>query len=198
MNSWQIWFVIGISFGGLLIQISGTQQSVLEISEETKLKLSEIGITDFSEHAEVQRVLKAASTFQKAEVLVKRGDWEQAKEAARQAAEGDPDQAEYEGLYCWLLARDINSSDSSDYLPIIDRLVKAVKRQPNNVGVRLYRARVLKIAGMVNESMRDFKAVVEAQPHQVEAQRELRLHRMRIGSGESEAVGLLGRLFKKP
>ncbi len=154
------------------------------------------GVAD-EEHAEVQRVLKAASTFQKAEVLVKRGEWVQALDAAKKAAEGDPEQAEYEGLYCWLLARQINGGSKEEYLPIVERLVKAVKQQPNNVAVRLYRARVLKLAGLVNEAMRDFRSVVEAQPNHVEAQRELRLHRMRTGSQEAEDVGLFGRLFKK-
>ncbi len=149
------------------------------------------------EHEEIQRVLKAASTFQKAEILVKRGEWDQAKEAAKKASEGDPEQAEYEALYVWLLAREIKNGKKDDYVQLVNRLVKAVKQQPNNTAVRLYRARVLKLAGMENEAMRDFRSVVEAQPHHVEAQRELRLHRMRTGPGESEEPGLFGRFFKK-
>lgn len=156
------------------------------------------GASADDEHAEVQRILRAAATFQKAQVLVKRREWQQATETAKNAHEGDPEQAEYEALYVWLLSRQIQGGDKSSFRSFIDRLSRAIKKQPNNVNVRLYRARVLKEAGMLNDAMRDFRAVVEHDANHVEAQRELRLHRMRTGPGtHEETTGLLGRLFKK-
>lgn len=160
-------------------------------------RVIEGGTASQDEHAEVQRVLRAAAAFQKAEILVKRREWQQAIETARKAHEGDPDQAEYEALYVWLLARQIQGGDKASFREFVDRLSRAVKKQSNNVKVRLYRARVLKDAGMVNDAMRDFRAIVEQDPNHVEAQRELRLHRMRNGPTGDETTGLLGRLFKK-
>jgi cytochrome c-type biogenesis protein CcmH/NrfG len=77
--------------------------------------------------------------------------------------------------------------------------MRAVKAQPNNMRVRLYRARVFRAMGKVNEAMRDYRSVTDTEPNNVEAQRELRLHRMRTGPNPDEETsgGLFGKLFKK-
>jgi curved DNA-binding protein CbpA len=151
------------------------------------------------EHAEVQKVLRAAATFQKAEVLVKRSEWTGALEAAKSAHEEDPEQAEYDALYAWLLARQLDANDTHGFAGPLQRLMRAVKAQPNNMRVRLYRARVFRAMGKVNEAMRDYRSVTDTEPNNVEAQRELRLHRMRTGPNPDEETsgGLFGKLFKK-
>lgn len=148
------------------------------------------------EQRKVQEVLRAASAFQKAEVLAKREDWEQALKFAEQAYHGDSQQAEYAALYAWVAARMPDRSQSGSYDDLIAILHRAVKQQRNNIRVRLYRASVLKLAGQYVEAMRDYKFVVENDPTNVEAQREVRLHRMRRDS--SPPPGVLKRLFKKP
>ncbi len=150
------------------------------------------------DHAEVQKILRAASTFQKAEILVKRGEWAQALESVKKAHEDDPEQAEYEALYAWLLSRQVDAGDAHGFTGPLQRLMRAVKAQPNNVKVRLYRARVFRAMGKVNEAMRDYRTITEQDPNNVEAQRELRLHRMRTGpTTEEDGGGLFGKLFKK-
>ena len=46
----------------------------------------------------VQRVLRAATSFQKAEVLARRSNYEEAEKFAALAVESDPEQAEYLGV----------------------------------------------------------------------------------------------------
>ena len=158
-------------------------------------KLRAGGGNSDEEQRKVQEVLRAAAVFQKAEVLARRGDWHAAEPLARQAHEGDPEQAEYAALYAWVVARSGQRSGDEQYEDLLAILHRAVKRQRNNVNVRLYRASVLKLAGRITEAMRDYRAVAELDPSVVEAQRELRLHQMRKESNPPQ--GMLRRLFKK-
>ncbi len=163
-------------------------------AEYDKLRAS--GSNSDEEQRKVQAVLRAAAAFQKAEVLARRGDWRGAEPLARQAHEGDPEQAEYAALHAWIIARSGQRTSHEQFDDLLTTLSKAVKQQRNNVNVRLYRAAVLKLAGRLNEAMRDYRAVAELDPANVEAQRELRLHRMRKESNPP-AQGVLRRLFKK-
>jgi curved DNA-binding protein CbpA len=159
-------------------------------------KLRSGGGNSDEEQRKVQEVLRAASAFQKAEVLAKREDWDQALKFAEQAYQGDPQQAEYAALYAWVAARIPDRAATGGYDDLIAVLHRAVKQQRNNIRVRLYRASVLKMAGQYVEAMRDYKFVAETDPTNVEAQREVRLHKMRRDS--SPPPGVLKRLFKKP
>lgn len=158
-------------------------------------KLRAGGGNSDDEQRKVQEVLRAASAFQKAEVLAKREDWAQALKFAEQARQGDPEQAEYAALYAWVAAHAPERVQSSNYDELLEILHRAVKQQRNNVRVRLYRAAVFKLAGQGVEAMRDYRTVSELDPTNVEAQREIRLHRMRKDS--SPPPGVLKRLFNK-
>lgn len=158
-------------------------------------KLRAGGGNSDDEQRKVQEVLRAAAAFQKAEVLARREDWAQALKFAQQAHAGDPEQAEYTALYAWIAAHAPERSESNNYDDLIELLHRAVKQQRNNVRVRLYRAAVLKLAGQSVEAMRDYRTVNELDPTNVEAQRQIRLHRMRKDS--SPPHGVLKRLFNK-
>lgn len=158
-------------------------------------KLRAGGGNSDDEQRKVQEVLRAASAFQKAEVLAKREDWAQALKFAEQAYQGDSEQAEYAALYAWVAAHALERGQGNSYDELLDILHRAVKQQRNNVRVRLYRAAVFKLAGQGVEAMRDYRSVSELDPTNVEAQREIRLHRMRKDS--SPPPGVLKRLFKK-
>lgn len=157
--------------------------------------------TDTDEdQAKVQQVLRAATAFQKAEVAARRADWLQALKLAEQAHQDDPEQAEYLALFAFARVKG-GAKDPADLEKSLAMLNAAVEQQPKNLRVKLYRAHVLKQAGKQAEAMRDFRAVVEAEPNNVEAQRELRLFKMRRDGAEEkekpEQGGLLGRLFRK-
>jgi tetratricopeptide (TPR) repeat protein len=148
----------------------------------------------------VQRALSAAAAFQKAQVLVKRMEWDEALELANLALKDDPEQAEYIAFVAWLEARKLRGGAPEAYQLLLDRLSRASRLQPNNLKVRMYRADVLKAAGRLQDALREYRHVADADPNNVDAQRELRLHKMRAGTATNTSAEhrLFGKLFKKP
>ncbi|HEX3596806.1 MAG TPA: J domain-containing protein, partial [Polyangiaceae bacterium] len=130
----------------------------------------------------VQRVLRAATAFQKAEVLARRGNLAEAERHAEIAVDNDPDQAEYAALYADLLSQKPERSQSRNYEDVLKMVNDARRIQPDNLKVRLYRARVLKRSGDGDAAHREFRGIVEQDAHNVEAAREVRLHEMRRGN----------------
>jgi curved DNA-binding protein CbpA len=129
----------------------------------------------------VQRVLRAATAFQKAEVLARRGNLAEAEKYAQIAVENDGDQAEYVALYADLLSQKPERAQSGNYEDVLKMVNDARRTQPDNLKVRLYRARVLKRSGDLEAAHREFRSIVEHDAHNVEAAREVRLHEMRRG-----------------
>lgn len=131
------------------------------------------------EQEQVQAVLRATMAFQRAEVLLKKNALEAAEKEARAAVEGDPDQADYEALLAWLEAL---RSDRSDVTEQISRLSRAIKKEPNNVRARWYRAQLYKRMGRDTLARSDLRHIVEINPNHLDATRELRLYEMRRSS----------------
>ncbi len=153
------------------------------------------------EQDQINAIVKAAAAFQKAEILLRRGKLAEAEAEARVAYEGDREQAEYGALYAWIRAQLLDSEDRAGFRELLQIANKAVEREKEHVRIRFYRGMVLKRAGEVDKAIRDFKFVAEADPRNVDAQREIRLYRMRRTGSSSKPPapkeGLLGKLFKK-
>jgi curved DNA-binding protein CbpA len=155
-----------------------------------------------SEQAQVERVLRAAESFQKAEILMRKRDLEGAERLAALAVAGDKDQPEYAALYAWIRARKAGASER-DIATSLDVLKGAVAKQMNNVKMRYYYAGVLKLAGHDSAALREFKFVADNDPSNLDAARELRLAEMRRPHGGQEKDGasgdggLFGRFFKR-
>jgi DnaJ domain len=168
---------------------------------------------------QVQRVLKATTAFQKAEVLLKRGNLALAEKEAQTAFEHDPSQADHVALHVWIQAQ----KPSADLTSLAVQLEKAAKTEPNNLRVRWYRGQLLKRMGRLREALHDFRFIVERDPRHTDAHREVRLYAMRRGNrppsdppnrSPSQPAGpdsqggrksnppvkpsLLNKLFKKP
>jgi len=127
------------------------------------------------EQEQIQRVLRGATAFQKAEVLMKRNNIAGATEEARKALELDPSQADYIALLAWLDAAQLNPNLDD----ILARVEKAIRLEPNNTRIRWYRGMVLKRMGKNGKAIGDFRFIVENDPRHVDAQREIRLYEMR-------------------
>ena len=154
------------------------------------------------EQDQINAIVKAAAAFQKAEILLRRGKLAEAEVEARVAYEGDREQSEYAALYAWIRAQLVDPEDRSAFAELVQIANKAVEREKEHVRIRFYRGMILKRAGRADKAIRDFKFVAEADPRNVDAQRELRLHRMRRAGASSSKPpapkeGLLGKLFKK-
>jgi curved DNA-binding protein CbpA len=127
------------------------------------------------EQEQVQRVIRAATAFQKAEVLMKRNNMAAALEEAKKALELDPSQADYIALLAWLEASQLNPNLDD----IFGRIEKATRMEPNNTRIRWYRGLILKRMGKNGKAVGDFRFIVENDPRHVDAQREIRLYEMR-------------------
>jgi tetratricopeptide (TPR) repeat protein len=166
----------------------------------------------------VQRVLRANNAFQKAEVLLKRGNLALAEKEAQLAYDNDPSQADHVAIWVWIQAQ----KPSADLVDLAVKLEKAVRSEPNNLRVRWYRGLLLKRLGRNREAVLDFRFIVERDPRHTDAHREVRLYAMRRGnrppsdppaspsqpagpdsqggrrSSPPAKPGLLNKLFKKP
>jgi curved DNA-binding protein CbpA len=127
------------------------------------------------EQEQVQRVIRAATAFQKAEVLMRRNNSTAALEEARRAVELDPSQADYIALLAWIESTLLNANLEE----ILARIEKAQRLEPNNVRIRWYRGSILKRLGKTGKAIGDFRFIVENDPRHVDAQREIRLYEMR-------------------
>lgn len=146
-------------------------------------RLMKEGGASAEEQEQVQKVLRAASCFQKAEVLFKKRDMVAAEEQARKAVEDDPSQSEYQALYAWIQAQRADRMESGKYDDLIVILDQSVAAMPENIRILWYRGQLLKRAARMNKALKDFKKILELRPSHVDAQREIRLWEMRRKSG---------------
>jgi tetratricopeptide (TPR) repeat protein len=134
-----------------------------------------------AEQEEVQRVLRAVTAFQKAEVLVKRGNLAEAEKQAELAVQSDPEQAEYVALYADILSQSPERQKTNNFSDVLKMVNEARKRQQDNMKIRLYRARVLSRSGDLDGAYREYRNIAERDANNVEAAREVRLYEMRRG-----------------
>jgi curved DNA-binding protein CbpA len=168
------------------------------------------------EQEQVQKILRAATNFQKAQVLLRRNNMAAAEEAARAALADAPDQADHIAMVAWIEA----SKPNADQEAQLKELNRAVSLEQANLRVRWFRGQVLKRLGKERQAVEDFRFIVENDARHVDAQREIRLFEMKRTQGQQgksdppgggarasehprkgettpEKGGLLGRLFKR-
>jgi curved DNA-binding protein CbpA len=170
------------------------------------LKTVEQGGGSAAEAEQVARVVDAAFEFQKGEVMLKKGDLNAAEAYIRRAAEADPEQVEYRCTLAWISA--LKRGDppvmqegkvSTFYRDIIATLDDILKTDAMYERALFYRATLLKRSGDEDRAIRDFRMVVQVNPKNVDAVRELRLYQMRREKKAKDQAGPLGigKLFKK-
>lgn len=145
---------------------------------------------DAAEQAEIERVLRASSSFQKAEILLRRNDVDGAETLAREAVDLDP-QPDHLALLGWVHAL-------RNRLPeALDHLNRSIDASPQAEAALFYRGTVLKRMGHQSKALSDFRRVAELNPKNLDAVREVRLHERRGQEAEEAKPGLLGKLFSK-
>jgi len=171
---------------------------------EYEKSLASGGGAEDAEIEAVQRVVDAAIEFQKAEVMMKKNDLNGAENYAKRAAQADPDQAEYVALLTWIQAlrrgdppivpEGKTSSFYDDLIMVYDGILA---KEPMYERALYYRAVLLKRAGREERAMRDFRLVVQLNPKNIDAVREVRINQMRKDKKRKDEAGILGKLFKK-
>ncbi len=127
------------------------------------------------EMADAERALEAMTNFRLAETALQRGDMQLAEKLAKSAAEGDPEQAEYVSLYAWVRAMGASPNQVNDAIETISRVLVS---EPTCERALLYRGKLYKRANKSKDALKDFEALMKANPKHREAASEVRLLRM--------------------
>jgi curved DNA-binding protein CbpA len=144
------------------------------------------------EQEKVAAVLRAASSFQRAEVALKRNRFGEAEREVRAALDDDPEHEEYQGTLAWIEANKPGVTSFEEHIKILTR---AINKDQNNPRLRWYRGQLHKKAGNEQRAVHDFKQILEVNPHHVEAAREIRLFDMRRISNRPTSG--LGKWFRR-
>ncbi|MCC6645859.1 MAG: DnaJ domain-containing protein [Polyangiaceae bacterium] len=155
------------------------------------------------EQAKVAAVIEAQMDFQRAEVCLKRGDLAGARKYGERARAKDPDQIDYKVLDVWVAA--ISGQPKPDDLArCIEQLDLLLASEPNHQRALQYRGALLKRVGNDARAVRDFRKLLELDPRNLDAEREIRVYEMRHGGEKPDKpasnipfAGLLDRLKKK-
>ena len=169
--------------------------------------------------ATVAKVVEAATSFQKAEVCLRRNDPVQAEVFCRKAVEDDPTQPDYLAMLAWLVALKRENQTPEKTVESIQQLERAISMSDRCEKAYFWRGMLFKRLGKNDHAVRDFKRAAELNPRNIDAAREVRLYLMRGGRRSSKpppapamqrrstpsppkpddaSKGILGRLFKKP
>ncbi|HSQ67355.1 MAG TPA: DnaJ domain-containing protein [Polyangiaceae bacterium] len=190
-------------------RLSEAHQTLTDPETRTRYaRLMKEGGDTPEQQQEIANVVSAAVEFQKAEICLKKNDLAQAETLARHAVQMDPVQAEYRALLAWLEALKPEAQSPEGTQMQIEALDEAIKTNPRCERAYLYRAMLYKRQHRDGLAFKDFQKVVELNPKNIEAQREIRLHDMRGGGArrpspdaapppDAAKQGLFQKLFKK-
>lgn len=149
----------------------------------------------------VERVIDSALLFQKGEVMFRKGSYKQSEEMVKRAVDADPDQPEYRALLAWIQAHCLGQPpEGADdrrhfYRDQIKMLDVVIKQEADYERALFYRGQLLKRSGFEEAALKDFRKVVQLNPRNIDAAREVRLSQMR--SKKEEKTGIFGRFFNK-
>jgi hypothetical protein len=189
-------------------RLSEAHQTLTDAQKRSRyVTLLHEGAKGDEDQEEIMRVVDAATSFQKAEVFLKRNDLVQAEEYCKKAIAGDDKQADYHALLAWLLSMKPERQGESATEMLVEDLTKAIGLNKMCERAHFYRGMLLKRLKKDDIAVRDFRRAFELNPRNIDAQREVRLFEMRKGVGTSvnpgakkggeEKGGLFGKLFKK-
>lgn len=169
--------------------------------------LSEGGASP-DEQEKIAAVLEAAAYFQKAEVMMKRGDMARTEEFCAEAVRLDP-QPDYVSLLAWVESQKPANQSPEASRRLLDALSGAIAQSDRCERAYFYRGAIRKRLGDHSAAIQDFRRAFELNPRNLDAQREVRLHEMRLQKeAEAAAAGkgtpgpqhkpsFMGRIFKK-
>ncbi len=133
---------------------------------------------------ELKRKLDAALEFMKVDVLIKRQRFDQALELVDQILQVDDGEASYHATRALILMNRHLGKDAPfiDMLRSIDR---ALELDPVYEDALFYRGQVLRRMGRKEEAFKEFNRVLEINPENIAAQREVRVDRIRRSSSQA-------------
>jgi len=115
--------------------------------------------------------------LKKAEGLLKKNDVVTAERHLRRAVHLAPSLADAQALLSWIQAKP--TSSQSELGKLVAELDHVIARDDSSARARFFRGQLRKRLGLAKEANDDFVRACELDPGHIDAQRELRLYRMR-------------------
>jgi len=151
-----------------------------------------------ADRAKAIAVLEAELHFQKGEVLLKKGDFVKAEEAFTESVRLNPDEPEHKALLAWTRFANpasLATSRAQKRQEAVAALQEAIKARHRFARGHFFLGLIFKQKDEAPKAEEAFAAALREDPAFVEAERELRLIRMRKGGGGGG--GFLDRLRKR-
>jgi tetratricopeptide (TPR) repeat protein len=123
-----------------------------------------------------ESALAASEAFRKAEAFLASGNLARAEAEARFALESEPGQGEYVALRAWIEAL----KPGADASQVTTELKRALRLAENNAKVHFYRGLALQHLGRHDYALREFRTVLELDPKNLDAARQVRVYEMRL------------------
>lgn len=139
---------------------------------------------------EARRAIEAETEFQKAEVLLRKGNWAQAEALLRRSTELMPEEPEYRLYRAWADYKVKGRPQAGAARKVIE---EALKKRPKAVEGHFFLGQIFKAEGLSEDAEKCFNQVLDLEPRHIEAQRELRLSTMRKEKGPEKKGGRFGR-----
>jgi tetratricopeptide (TPR) repeat protein len=151
-------------------------QPVSEGTIEVEFEVPEVPEVPEEERNE-ERELQAMTDFRLAEAALGRSDFATAQRLAAHALAMDGTQADYAALDAWVRTLGAGPAFLAEG---ITRLTELHDRVPTNERALLYRGKLFKRSGRLEEALSDFSMLLAMSPKHVEAASEVRVLRKRV------------------
>jgi curved DNA-binding protein CbpA len=168
------------------------------------LRMASTGGEDAMKQAQSQaedaaiRALRAEESYRLGEMALRRNNFQEALEMFEQAAELQPEEAEYQALAAW--AAWLVADDKVQVATAVQRrLSDAIALSPNCVPAHFFSGQVAKQSGRTQAAIESFRRVVELMPAHPEANLELRvlLSREKRDPSSKSGIGFLDKRKKR-
>ena len=137
----------------------------------------------------------AEQAFECARIQLRRGAFEEAFALVERACSAEPEQPQYVALHAWLRVQRGELKPGPVAEEILATLTWAARQRRTDTEIRIYRARVLQRLGRHDQAIREFAVVASIDEKNLEAIREVRLHRAREES-RAATSGMFGKLLE--
>jgi tetratricopeptide (TPR) repeat protein len=144
----------------------------------------------------MERTRDAEVKHQMGMVMLKKKDFQKAREYFNFAIQSDPECGEYKASMAWAIFADPKTERSEANSKAYALLLEALKSSPS-ASTHYYAGQVLKARDQLDEALFHFMRAVKLDPKHAEAQREVRLLSSRKTKDGNTAAGLLNKIFKR-
>jgi tetratricopeptide (TPR) repeat protein len=121
---------------------------------------------------EAELAIEAMTNFRLADTALQRNDLASAARLAQKAIDADPSQAEYRALLAWVQA--LQSNNEAAFGEAVEAITALLQEDPSSDRGLLYRGRLHKKLGNMEDALADFEGVLTLTPNNREAQNEVR------------------------